>query len=279
MFVKLDSYDRIEKIYWSHFVLAFMSLFFLIALFGSYFTVQPGEVAFLKTFGALGNSTYTEWLHFKAPYVTSVVKMDTKIQKFTAKGVNSSSKDLQVVTTDIALNYRINEKDAQKIYRTIGSMNAMEDNLIRPAIQEVVKHSSAKFTAEQLINTREEVRSVMVENFSSKLERHGIIVVDVNLEEFTFSPEFDQAIEAKVKAQQDALTEKNKLEAEKHKAEQTIVQATAQAEKIKIQTEAINQKGGQAYVQLKAIEKWDGKLPQVQGGQDASNLFLDLRNN
>ncbi len=66
-----------------------------------------------------------------------------------------------------------------------------------------------------------------------------MIVGDVNMVNFSFSEDFDQAIEKKVKAEQDALAEKNKLETVKYQAQQTIEQARAQAESIKIQAQAI----------------------------------------
>ena len=57
------------------------------------------------------------------------------------------------------------------------------------------------------------------------------------------------------------MKEKNNLEAEKFKAQQKIVAAEATARAIKIQAEAITQQGGKDYVQLKAVEKWNGVLP------------------
>jgi hypothetical protein len=52
-------------------------------------------------------------------------------------------------------------------------------------------------------------------------------------------------------AQQTALKAENDLTRIKTEAEQRIAQA-----------QAITQQGGRDYVNLKAIEKWDGKLPQ-----------------
>jgi uncharacterized membrane protein YqiK len=54
------------------------------------------------------------------------------------------------------------------------------------------------------------------------------------------------------------------------------VEATAEAEAIKIQAEAIQQQGGASYVNLKAVEKWDGHLPaqMIPGG---ALPFLNLQ--
>ena len=82
-------------------------------------------------------------------------------------------------------------------------------------------------------------------------------MLEVNITDFSFSTSFDSAIEAKVKAEQDALAEKNKLEQVKFQAQQQIEQSKAEAEKIRIQAEAITKQGGEEYVQLQRISKWN----------------------
>ena len=84
-----------------------------------------------------------------------------------------------------------------------------------------------------------------------------------NIVNFDFSKSFNDAIEAKVTAEQEALAEKNKLEKVKYESEQKIVAAEAQAKAIEIQAKAIQSQGGKEYVNLKWVEKWDGKLPET----------------
>ena len=119
----------------------------------------------------------------------------------------------------------------------------------------------AEFTAEELITKRAEVKAFLKEGITTSLATHNIIVEDMFITNFTFSAQFDKAIESKVTAEQDALAAKNKLEQVKFEAEQRVAQARAEAEAIKIQAEAITQQGGQDYVNLKAVEKWNGVLP------------------
>ena len=102
-----------------------------------------------------------------------------------------------------------------------------------------------------------------------ELAKYNVIVDDVQLVHFDFSPEFNKAIEAKQTEVQNALKAKNILDRIKIESEQKIVQAKAEAETIRIQTEAIKAQGGQEYVQLKAISKWDGKLPQTVTSDNA----------
>ncbi len=159
-----------------------------------------------------------------------------------------------------------------KLYKTIWTIWVIENKITQPAIEESVKAANALFTAEQLITKRQEVSEKMKEILKIKLEKVWIIIVDINIIDFQFSSEFNKAIEEKVKAEQDALAEKNRLEKIKYQAQQTIetakwsseaklLQARADAEAIKIKTEAIKAQWWAEYVKLKWIEKRDGKLP------------------
>ena len=102
------------------------------------------------------------------------------------------------------------------------------------------------------------------EKLQAKLEEFGLLVSDTNIQDISFSPKFNESIENKVKAEQDALAKKNELEKTKYEAEQQVVRANAEATTIRIQAEAVKSQGGAEYVQLKRIEKRDGKLPQTQ---------------
>jgi regulator of protease activity HflC (stomatin/prohibitin superfamily) len=215
---------------------------------------------------------YTEWLNFKIPFMDTVVIMDVKTQKI-QDTANSASKDLQNVETTIAVNGAIDPMKATYIYRTVGNLEEIASRIVTPAIQESVKSVTAKYTAEELITKRQAVSTEIKQWLIDKLTKYGLAVSDVNIVNFSFSDDFDQAIERKVKAEQDALAEKNKLESVKFQAQQKIEQAKAEAETIRIQAEAIKSQGGQEYVNLKWIEKWDGKLPQTNLGANQGMIY------
>ena len=135
---------------------------------------------------------------------------------------------------------------------------------------------SAKHTAEDLIVNRATAKQEIDNILKGDLARYHIMVEDVQLTHFQFSPEFNRAIEAKQTEAQNALKAKNILERTKIESEQRIAQAKGEAEAIRIQAEAIRSQGGAEYVQLKWIEKWNGEPPQVIAGQGASNFMLNL---
>ncbi len=238
-------------------------IIFIILIFGSFYIISAGQRGVILTFGKPSESAIGEGLHFKLPIIQRIVKMDVKTLKYEAD-LTAASKDLQDVNTRVAINYRILSERVPEIYRTIG-LN-YQDIVIYPLEQETNKGITAKYTAEELITKREEVREKMRNDLKDKLDSRGIIVEEVSIIDFKFSEIFTQAIENKVTAEQDALAAKNKLAQVEYEAKQRIVQATAEAEAIRIQAQAVQSQGGEDYVRLQAIQKWDGVLPQFTGG-------------
>ena len=187
----------------------------------------------------------------------------------------SASKDLQNVSTTISVNYSINPLKIVELYRTVSlEHDTIKSVVFSSAIQESVKRATAQYTAEELVTQREKVRTEIEQSLREKVEKYGLLISQVNIVNFDFSQSFDSAIEAKVKAEQDALASKNKLEQVKYEAEQQVARATAEATTIRIQAEAIQKQGGAEYVKLKWIEKWNGVLPatSLSGGTPIINL-------
>ena len=243
-------------------------LIVLTVTFGSFGTVSAGEKGVLLNFGAVTGKVFDEGLYFKIPLIQRVIPIDVKVQK-TEVTANASSKDLQVVNSKVALNFRVNPKQVADLYQNVGL--SYETRLIDPALQESVKAATAMFTAEELITKRGDVRKKIENNLKEKLEKHGIIIYEFNIIDFSFSPAFNHAIEEKVTAEQRALAAKNKLEQVKFEAEQKITQAKGRAESIKVESEAL--KTNDKILQMRFIEKWNGKLPVVTSG---GNTFLDI---
>lgn len=245
----------------------------LVTLFGSFTLVGAGERGVLLTLGKVEDKILTEGFNLKIPFIQSVKKLDVKTKKEEVDA-SAASKDLQTVTARIALNYHLRPDTVNKLWQTVG--RDYNERIIAPSIQEAVKSATAKYTAEELItkrpNVKEDIKNILLE----RLQEENIIVDEFSIIDFNFSKSFNDAIEAKVTAEQNALAAKNKLEQIKYEAEQRIVTAKGEAEAIKIQAEAIQTQGGAAYVQLKALEKWNGTLPTyMMGGQSVP--FINIK--
>ena len=229
-------------------------------IFGSFGTIGAGERGILLQFGAVQDKIFQEGLYFKIPFVHKVVKIDVKIQKDEV-AASASSKDLQIVTSKIALNYHIAPASVNKIWQEIGK--DYNTRIIAPTIQDGVKAVTAKFTAEELITKREEVKEQIKANLAERLLTHSIIVDEFNIIDFYFSPAFNAAIEAKVTAEQLKLKADRDLERIVIEKQQIITAAEGKAQAIRIEAQALT--ANPKVVELRWIEKWDGKVPQYWG--------------
>lgn len=230
--------------------------------------VEAGHTGVVVTLGKVKDGVLQEGIHVKAPFVQQVVKIDNRIVKLEVE-TEAFSKDLQTVTTTLAINYRVDTKKSNSIYKNIGA--DYEAVLITPAVNEVLKATAAQYTAEESVTNRTLISEGLIAGLNEKLNAIGLYVTDVNIVNYDFSEAFINAIEEKQVAQQKLL----KAETEKQTA---ITNAKAQAESIKIKAEAeaeANKKLSASLtneiIENNKIEKWDGKLPQVTG--NASSLI------
>ena len=232
----------------------------LLIVFNPFVIIDAGERGVVLNWGSVSDTILGEGLSFRIPIRQSIKHLDIKIQKEEVDA-SAASKDLQTVSAKIALNYHLEADKVNKLWQSVGPDYKIR--IIDPAIQEALKATTAKYTAEELITKRQEVKEVAKLLLTERLVKEFIIVDELSIVDFDFSQSFNSAIEAKVTAEQNALAAKNKLEQVKFEAEQRISQARGEAEAIRIQAQAITQQGGKDYVQLKAIEKWSGNLPQT----------------
>jgi regulator of protease activity HflC (stomatin/prohibitin superfamily) len=227
--------------------------------------VGAGERGVVLNFGAVQENVLKEGLHFRVPIMQRIALMDVRVQKAVTDAASASS-DLQDVTSSVALNYHVIPDKANVVYQTIGVQ--FKERIIDPAIQEVMKAVTAQYTAEELITKRPAVSAAMQETLSKRLLAYNIGVDAFSIVTFSFSKVFTEAIEAKQTAEQLALKAKRDLDRIKIEAEQKITAATAEAESLRLQranisTDLIELRKVEA--NLRAIDKWNGILPQVTG--------------
>ncbi|MEM8533828.1 MAG: prohibitin family protein [Chloroflexota bacterium] len=241
--------------------------------------VDAGTRGVLKTFGEV-TDVYGEGLHFRMPFITTVVHVNVRTQRLESDSA-AASRDLQNVTTQVVLNYRPIPDEVGELIRSIGV--GYESVVIDPAVQESVKAATAQFTAEQLITQRPEVSNTIRDVLVERLAPSGIEIEALSITEFNFSEEFSRAIEAKQVAEQDALRAERELERAQIEARQQVAQAEAaaearlaraqaEAEALRLQREVISPE----LLQLRYIEKWDGVLPQFTSGDQGLVPFVSV---
>jgi regulator of protease activity HflC (stomatin/prohibitin superfamily) len=227
--------------------------------------IGAGERGVVLNFGAVQKYVLGEGLHFRIPIVQKIVPIDVKVQKSLTNS-SASSSNLQEVSSEVALNYHVIPDKANVVFQSIGI--EFKERIIDPAVQEVVKAVSAKYTAEDLITKRALVSEAMRATLAERLLTSNIAVDAFSIVGFSFSKIYLEAIEAKQTAEQLALKATRDLDRIKIEAEQTVAAAKAQAESLRLQkanisAELIELRKIEA--NLKAIDKWNGILPQVTG--------------
>jgi regulator of protease activity HflC (stomatin/prohibitin superfamily) len=245
-------------------ILGFLGFLFLMS---SYFVIDAGERGVVLRFGAV-NRVVPEGIHFKLPFIEDIVRMSVRVQKTTTK-TEAASHDMQIVHTTMVLNYGLQPDKVGETYKTIGVNRDVSEKIINPSVEESFKAASARYTAEELISRREALKTEVRNYLRDRLAPFGITVIELSITDFQFSPEFNKAIESKQTAEQLALKAKRDLDRIKVEAQQKIATAQAEAEALRIQRQVISAeliRLRQIEAQMKAIEKWDGKLPNVTGG-------------
>lgn len=253
---------------------AIIVLLVLILGFGTLKTIPAGFVGVRTQFGAVTGNAVSAGLNFKIPFIQQINIVDCRIQKVEADST-AASKDMQTVTCKIAVNFSINPTMATKLYNEVG-VN-YRSIIIDPGVQEIVRMVTARFTAEELIGRRNEVSAQMTQALTEKISQRGITVNDFNVINFDFSQDFNKAIEAKQVAQQQALKAEQDLLRVQIEAKQKVAQAEAEAQALRLQKQEITAELlelRKIEAQLKAIEKWDGKMPTYNG--NGAVPFIDI---
>lgn len=250
----------------------------LIGLFSaqsSFYIVNPGYTALHLRLGKVIAVQQISGWYSKIPTIDSIIYINNRIQKSVIE-TTALSKDLQFVSIGVAINYKIN--DAIKLYETVGTQ--FEKIIIDPFAQESIKAVVAKYTAEDLIQYRHDAKDKVFVELRDRLLPLNIALIDFNFVHSDFSPDFIKAVEEKQIAEQSAKTAKNLTEKVKEEALQIRSKAEAEAYSLKVKKESVTPELialKKAEAIIRAIEKWDGKLPRVSGGNTPFINFNEMQ--
>ena len=243
-------------------------LWLLLILFKCFTIIETGEVGLKIRFGKIVDVINQEGIVFKSP-IEKVQTINIKVQKYENEtALETSTKDMQVVNNvKVSINYQIDGKEAETLYRKVGSN--YETTILEPAIQEVVKGVISKYTSQEIVTKRSEISQDITNTLNEKINDYGITCVNTNINNFDFSATYNNAIEQQAVAEREVETSKKQLEKAKIDAEKRKVDAQAQAESNKAMEKTITK---EILIQ-KFIEKWDGKLPTTYAGDDILSIF------
>lgn len=259
----------------------------LILCAGSFTIVPAGSTGVVMTLGKVSEQSMQEGFHLKIPFIQSVEVMSNKIQVYETPA-SAVSKDLQTVSSTIAVNYRISTDASADIYKNVGI--DYKTVLITPVVQECMKSVTAKYTAEQLITERATVGDEVKSALDSKLNGYGIYIEKFNIVNFDFSEEFNNAIEAKQVAEQNLIKTQTEQEQAiviaEADAKQKVIAANAEAEAILAEAQAqadanklIEESLSNNVLMYEQITKWDGVLPKVTGSDGGLLINVPIEDN
>lgn len=245
----------------------------VVFLSSSFTVIDAGHTGVVLTFGKVSNTVLQEGIHFKVPFAQRIVSIDNRIVKLEVS-TEAFSRDLQTISSVVAVNYHINKDMSYSIYKQVGL--GFEDVLVTPAVNEVLKAVTAKYTAQELVSSRNEVSTMLNDNLNEKLTGYGIYIDDLNIINWDFSEEYISAVEAKQVAEQTLIKTRTEQEqalviantdAEKRviaaeaEAKEILTLADAQAESNRILAESLSD----LLIRYETLQKWNGELPKVTG--------------
>ncbi|MBD2164334.1 prohibitin family protein [Calothrix membranacea FACHB-236] len=252
----------------SSYIVGGIFLFILAFIFRPFTIVNAGERGVVMKFGKVQEQVLDEGLHPMIPMVTSIKKLSVRVQQNTFES-DAASKDLQKITTELAVNWHVDPAKVNRVFQQVGDQQQIITGIITPAVSEVLKAATAKKTAEEIITKRTELKEEIDNNLKNRLSAYGLIVDDVSLVNFSFSPEFSKAIESKQIAEQEAKQAEFIAKKATQEAQAEINRAKGQAEAQRLQRQTLTAE----LLQKQAIEKWDGRFPTVMGGNGSVPLI------
>lgn len=241
-------------------------------IFASFFViVHAGERGVLMRFGQVQEQVLDEGIHPIIPLVNTVQKLSVRVQKQEIS-TEASSRDLQDVFTDVALNWHIIPEQANLLFQQIGNTDAAIERIINPSIQEVLKAVIAQYTAEEVITRRNDVKAEIDWLLTERLASYHLAVDDVSLVQINFSQQFSDAVEAKQIAEQEAKRAGFLAIRAAKEADAKVNLAKGDAEAQRLNDTTLTPK----LLRKQAVDKWDGRLPLITGDQNLKLLELEL---
>ncbi len=242
-----------------------------LALLTCFWVIVPvGERGVWTRFGQVQPEILDEGLHFVIPLVDRVQTLSIRVQEQEISA-EASSKDLQDVFADVALNWHLEPEQVNVIFQQIGTEKAVIKNILTPAIEEILKAVIARYTAEEMITRREQVKTEVDRELTTRLAAYHLAVDDLSLVHVHFSQQFRDAVEAKQIAEQEAKQAEFVAKKALKQAEMRINLAKGEAEANRILQETLTP----SILRYQALQRWDGQLPLITGNNHSAVVELE----
>ena len=244
----------------------------LVFVFTGCAEIDQTERGVVLNFGKV-SETLEPGLNFYNVITENVVRIPVKTQLETMR-VGAGSKDMQEVTVGVNVNYHIDPTKVADVYGQYGKDVVV--TILQPKMRETITGVTPQYAPEEMLQKREEIRLRMENDLRAKLDsaKSHIVIDGFTIYEFKFDEKFNQAILDKQIAEQEAKREENVKKKVEYQRDQKVISAQADSTirvmnakadslAIAIGMKALANPNAKAYINLKWIENWDGKLPNV----------------
>ncbi|HTD66648.1 MAG TPA: prohibitin family protein [Candidatus Limnocylindria bacterium] len=245
-------------------------LIFIIAIMASSgtYVVHPGYRGVEVTMGKVTQAPKKEGFGFKMPMITRMESISIR-QQTAEDQAQCYSSDLQQIHVDLRVLYRVPESSVVKLYQDYDGEPFQ--SLVAPRVHEALKEVAALQSAEQIVKSREQIKTKALELARQKIGTL-LVIEDIVIQNIRLTKELEHAIEAKMVQEQEAQRSKYLQQRAQIDADTSVIKARGEAESIRIRGEAL--KNNPAFVELQVVDRWDGVAPLVIGG--AQGLMLPL---
>lgn len=233
--------------------------------------IGPGERGIRFFFGKASDTVEEPGAYAWLPFFMGMKSIDVQVQKSEVR-TSAASKDMQEITTDLAVNWKLSPEKVIVTYKNVGDEAAILKRIIYPAVSEVLKACTSKYTAEDILKKRMELKAAVDLGLKERLNAYGIDLFDVSIVHLQFTKGFEEAIEQKQIAEQRAKQASYEAERATQDAKAEVERAKGQAQSQNLVRSSITHE----ILQQRAIEKWDGHFPQVMGSGTLPFLNLKL---
>jgi prohibitin 2 len=262
-------------------IIAILVVILIAGFARSFQVIDSSERGIVRYLGKLSEKTLEPGIHIEIPFISVITKIQIITKKLELNNVKIYTRDQQSATLSAVANYNIKPDKVIRLYEKLGTLNKalFEDTVLFPILQSTMRNELGKWTAEQVVTEKEKIAARIFEALQKAQNESGLDtiisfsnfeIVGINLDEA-----FEAATRAKVIAEQQAKTSENKTKQIQEEAKQRLIQAKAEAESMKIRSEALSR--NRFLVEYEAVQKWDGKLPQYMLGGSVPFINLDSK--
>lgn len=237
--------------------------------------VDTGYRGVQRSMGEVVGEPLPEGLHFYNPFTGSITEINVREYNFKTK-TEAFTKDNQAVQMDVELVWSIDPKSVNKLFKEVGREDDIENVRVRNNFLGSLKDAIGRQDADTIIQNRDKAAGLALEETRKKFAPMGIMAHSLNLSNMSLNRDYQHAVEQKMIEKQKA--EKAIFETRRitEVAKQTVETAKADAEAMRIKSQALAQNKG--LVEFELAKKWDGKLPVWMTGNSVPMINIQQLN-